>query len=44
MNLKQENLSVAEYETKFNELYRFSTGLINTPLKKNEMFELGMRD
>ena len=44
MDLKQGEMSVAEYETKFNELSRFGQGLIDTTLKKNEMFVLGMRE
>ncbi len=38
LNLKQGNMSIAEYETKFNELSCYGPGLIDTSLKKNEMF------
>ena len=43
LNLKQGNMSIAEYETKFNELSCYGPGLIDSPLKKNEMFVQGLR-
>ena len=36
-------MSIAEYETKFNELSCYGPGLIDTSLKKNEMFVQGLR-
>ena len=44
MDLKQEDMSVTEYETKFNALSCFGPELINTPLKKNEMFVTGLKE
>ena len=44
MDLKQRSTTVAEYEIKFNELSCFGPKLINTPLKKNEMFVAGLRE
>ena len=43
LDLKQGSMTVSEYETKFNELSRYGLGLIDTSLKKNEMFVQGMR-
>ena len=44
VDLKQESMSVAEYENQFNALSIFGPELINTLLKKNEMFVAGLRD
>lgn len=43
IDLKQGDMTVSQYEHKFNALSRFGLGLIDTPLKKNEMFVNGMR-
>ena len=37
--LKQENLTVAEYETKFTELARFVPEYVNTEEKKAKRFQ-----
>ena len=42
-NLRQGSMTVAEYETKFNELSCYGPGLIDTPFKKNGMFVQGLR-
>ena len=43
MDLRQGDMSFAEYERKFNELSKFGPNLIDTPLKKNEKFIFGAR-
>jgi len=43
MSLKQENLSVLEYATKFNELSHFAPHQINTEERKMDHFEQGIR-
>jgi len=37
-------MAIEEYVNKFNELSRFGLGLIDIPLKKNEMFIAGIKD
>ena len=44
IDLKQGNTKIAEYENKFNSLSCFGPELINTLLKKNEMFIAGLKD
>ena len=44
IDLKQENMTVVEYENQFNAFSIFGPELINTLLKKNEMFVAGLRD
>ena len=41
--LKQENLTVAEYETKFTELARFVPEYVNTEEKKAKRFQQGLK-
>lgn len=43
MDLKQGDMSMAEYERKFDELSKFGPGLIETPLLMNEKFIDGAR-
>ena len=43
MDLKQGDMSIAEYERKFDELSKFGPGLIETPLLMNEKFIAGAR-
>ncbi|XP_028090426.1 uncharacterized protein LOC114290686 [Camellia sinensis] len=44
MELKQNNMSVAEYEAKFTELARFAPHMFDTDYKKARHFEEGLRD
>mgnify|MGYP003702931319 CR=1 FL=1 len=44
MELKQNNMTVAEYEAKFTELARFSPHVVDTDYKKARHFERGLRD
>ncbi|XP_028090427.1 uncharacterized protein LOC114290687 [Camellia sinensis] len=44
MELKQNNMSVAEYEAKFTELARFPPHMFDTDYKKARHFEGGLRD
>lgn len=41
MDLKQGDMTIAEYERRFDELSKFGPGLIETPLLKNEKFIAG---
>ncbi|XP_074327544.1 uncharacterized protein LOC141665459 [Apium graveolens] len=43
LELKQENMSVAEYEAKFTELSRFVPQLVGTEEKKAERFQQGLK-
>ena len=43
LELKQNNLSVMEYETKFTELSRFVPELVSTEEKKARRFQQGLR-
>ncbi|XP_063944973.1 uncharacterized protein LOC135151190 isoform X1 [Daucus carota subsp. sativus] len=43
LELKQDDMSVAEYETKFSELARFVPEYINTDAKKAKRFQQGLR-
>ncbi|XP_074342274.1 uncharacterized protein LOC141679762 [Apium graveolens] len=43
LELKQENMSVAEYESKFTELSRFVPQLVGTEEKKAERFQQGLK-
>ncbi|XP_028108057.1 uncharacterized protein LOC114306935 [Camellia sinensis] len=42
--LKQDNMIVAEYETKFTELARFAPHMVDTDYKKARKFENGLRN
>ncbi|XP_028094382.1 uncharacterized protein LOC114294443 [Camellia sinensis] len=42
--LKQGNMTVAEYETKFTELARFAPHMVDTDYKKVRKFENGLRN
>ncbi|XP_028094273.1 uncharacterized protein LOC114294348 [Camellia sinensis] len=44
MELKPNNMSVAEYEAKFTELDRFIPHMVDTNYKKARHFEGGLRD
>ncbi|XP_028100948.1 uncharacterized protein LOC114300276 [Camellia sinensis] len=44
MKLKQNSMTVAEYETKFIELARFAPHVVDTNYKKARHFEGGLRD
>ncbi|XP_038877200.1 uncharacterized protein LOC120069497 [Benincasa hispida] len=44
LNLRQENMSVAEYERKFDRLSHFVTRLVDTEDKKVERFIWGLRE
>jgi len=43
LTLKQENLTVLEYATKFNELSHFTPHHINTEERRMDHFEQGLR-
>ncbi|XP_074377707.1 uncharacterized protein LOC141719229 [Apium graveolens] len=43
LELKQENMSVAEYEAKFTELSRFMPQLVGTEEQKAERFQQGLK-
>ncbi|XP_074356713.1 uncharacterized protein LOC141696474 [Apium graveolens] len=43
LNLRQKDLSVAEYEVKFSELARFMPEYVNTEAKKAKRFQQGLR-
>ena len=43
LELKQENMSVAEYEAKFTELSRFVPEFVNTEAKRARRFQLGLK-
>ena len=43
LELKQGDMSVAEYEAKFNELARFAPHLISTERRKAKRFEQGLK-
>lgn len=43
MDLKQGNITFAEYERKFDELSQYGPSMIDTPLKKNKKFIHGAR-
>ncbi|KAL8134767.1 hypothetical protein AgCh_009689 [Apium graveolens] len=43
LDLRQEDMSVAEYEVKFSELSRFIPGYVNTEMKKAKRFQQGLR-
>ena len=43
MELKQDSMTVAEYEAKFTELARFAPHVIDTDYKKARHFEGGLR-
>ncbi|XP_028118783.1 uncharacterized protein LOC114316315 [Camellia sinensis] len=44
MELKQNNMLIAEYEAKFTELARFTPHMVDTDYKKVRHFERGLRD
>ncbi|XP_028103836.1 uncharacterized protein LOC114302921, partial [Camellia sinensis] len=44
MELKQNSMTVAEYEAKFTELARFTPHVVNTDYKKVRHFEGGLQD
>ncbi|XP_028122458.1 uncharacterized protein LOC114319629 [Camellia sinensis] len=44
MELKQNNMAVAEHEAKFTELARFAPHVVDTDYKKARDFEGGLRD
>ncbi|XP_074355817.1 uncharacterized protein LOC141695473 [Apium graveolens] len=43
LELKQENMSVAEYEAKFTELSRFMPQMVSTEEQKAERFQQGLK-
>ncbi|XP_028118063.1 uncharacterized protein LOC114315649 [Camellia sinensis] len=44
MELKQNNMTVAEYEAKFTKVARFAPHMVDTDYKKLRHFERGLRD
>ncbi|XP_028093167.1 uncharacterized protein LOC114293328 [Camellia sinensis] len=44
MELKQNSMTIAEYEAKFTELARFAPHVVDTDYKKARHFEGGLRD
>ena len=43
LNLRQEGMTVAEYEAKFLELTRFAPECVNTKAKKDKRFHQGLK-
>ena len=43
LELKQDKMTVAEYEAKFTELLRFVPEFVNTYEKKARRFQLGLK-
>ncbi|XP_074352093.1 uncharacterized protein LOC141691255 [Apium graveolens] len=43
LDLKQENMTLAEYEVKFSELARFVPEYVNTEVKKVKIFQQGLK-
>ncbi|KAK1401715.1 hypothetical protein POM88_001320 [Heracleum sosnowskyi] len=43
LELKQDNMTVAEYEAKFTELSRFMPEFVNTDLKRSRRFQQGLK-
>ncbi|XP_074367515.1 uncharacterized protein LOC141707959 [Apium graveolens] len=43
LDLKQENMTVVEYEVKFSELARFVPEYVNTKDKKDKRFQQGLK-
>ena len=42
MNLKQRNLTVAEYEEKFTQLSKYAPEIVNTEKKRKRHFQQGL--
>lgn len=43
MELKQENMGVADYKAKFTELYRFVPEYVDTDEKRARRFQQGLK-